>query len=186
MKYEKKYGNNDESKDKFCRQVKGWANNYGAGALPREFLWEDLAYAGRAMIHGGVNGTELADVLDGIKAKSNGQFPLFVNCLVQKVREAPMKMGGREVFEEDMAKCLAFARQAHSFYSKEVSTEDRIALSMAAMKKIPDYAEFEQVVADAMKDHDKYYDTAAQARGTKGVYRGGGDTRRHKVVRLDE
>lgn len=187
MNYKSKYNNKDESKDKFCRQVKEWSTAYNAGALPREFLWEDLAYAGRAMIHGGVNGTELADVLDGIKAKSNGQFPLFVNCLVQKVREAPIKMGGREMFEEDMAKCLAFARQAHSFYSKEVSTADKVLLSLAAMKKIPDYAGFEKVVADAMRQQDKYYDTAAQARGTRDVHRcGGGDTRRHKTVKVDE
>jgi hypothetical protein len=186
MNYKGKYNNKDESKDKFCRQVKEWSNNYDAEALPRAEIWEDLAYAGRAMIHGGVNGTDLADVLDGIKAKSNGQFPLFVNCLVQKVREAPIKMGGSELFEADMAQCMAFARQAHSFYSREVSTADKVLLSLAAMKNIPDHAGFEKVVASAMKSNDPKYDQA-HTNGTNDVYRGGGGkVRRHKTVKVDE
>jgi hypothetical protein len=166
----------------FSRVVSGWEKAYSRQSrLPRYELWEDLKDAGKMMIKAGIPVRDIADALEGIQAKSNGQFPLFVNCLVQKVFEAPMKMGGSDAYTLEIGKCMAFARTAHSMYTGQIDRKSLKKLAQTASKGkfvAPNHSKFEEVMQEVMRTQNTHYDLkkkeihSSSSNGT--IYRGSG------------
>jgi hypothetical protein len=163
--------------------VSGWEKTYDPeqSGLQRYELWEDLKDAGKMMIKAGIPVRDIVDILDGIQAKSNGQFPLFVNCLVQKVFEAPMKKGGPDAYHVAIDQCMAFARTANSMYTGQIDKKYLEALAQTASKgkfEAPNHSEFERVMQDVMRAQNTHYDLkkkeihSSSSNGT--IYRGSG------------
>ena len=167
----------------FRRVVNGWEKTYDPeqSGLQRYELWEDLKDAGKMMIKAGIPVRDIVDILEGIQAKSNGQFPLFVNCLVQKVFEAPMKKGGSDAYILEIGKCMTFARTAHSMYTGQIDQKDLEKLAQTTSKgkfEAPNHSEFERQMQEIMRGRNTHYDLKkkeihrSSSNGT--IYRGSG------------